>query len=88
MPDFDPLEHTRPEPADQLGRARSFYESVARRRTVREFAEGEIAPHVMHFDESQEFPRDIVRKAGARQLGRRAERVPTPPGPPDGRAPC
>lgn len=34
------------------------------RRTVREFAETEIAPHVMRFDESQEFPREIVRKAG------------------------
>jgi alkylation response protein AidB-like acyl-CoA dehydrogenase len=34
------------------------------RRTVREFAESEIAPHVMKFDESQEFPLDIARKAG------------------------
>jgi putative transcription antitermination factor YqgF len=33
------------------------------RRTVREFAEGEIAPTVMHFDETQEFPRELVRKA-------------------------
>ena len=34
------------------------------RRTVREFAEAEIAPHVMKFDESQEFPREILAKAG------------------------
>src|SRR5262245_64800345 len=33
------------------------------RRTVREFAEAEIAPHRMEYDESQEFPREIVRKA-------------------------
>lgn len=34
------------------------------RRTAREFAEGEIAPTVMEFDESQEFPREIARKCG------------------------
>jgi alkylation response protein AidB-like acyl-CoA dehydrogenase len=34
------------------------------RRTVREFAEGEIAPNVMAFDERQEFPREVLRKAG------------------------
>ena len=34
------------------------------RKTVREFAEGEIAPHVMRFDEAQEFPTDILRRAG------------------------
>jgi len=34
------------------------------RRSVREFAEGEIAPHVMQFDESQEFPREIMKQAG------------------------
>jgi alkylation response protein AidB-like acyl-CoA dehydrogenase len=34
------------------------------RKTVREFAEGEIAPHVMEWDESQEFPRDVMTKAG------------------------
>ena len=32
------------------------------RQTVRDFAESEIKPHVMKFDESQEFPREIVRK--------------------------
>ena len=35
------------------------------RRSVREFAESEIAPHVMTFDEAQEFPREIVKKAAA-----------------------
>ena len=34
------------------------------RQTVREFAESEIAPTVMEYDEKQEFPRDIMMKAG------------------------
>jgi len=34
------------------------------RRTVREFAEQEIAPTVMRYDESQEYPRAIVTRAG------------------------
>jgi len=34
------------------------------RDTVREFAEREIAPTVMHYDERQEFPRGILAKAG------------------------
>ncbi|HZN55194.1 MAG TPA: acyl-CoA dehydrogenase family protein [Candidatus Polarisedimenticolaceae bacterium] len=33
------------------------------RRSVREFAESEIRPHVMHYDEAQEFPRELVRRA-------------------------
>ena len=33
------------------------------RNTVREFAESEILPHVMEFDESQEYPREIMAKA-------------------------
>jgi alkylation response protein AidB-like acyl-CoA dehydrogenase len=32
------------------------------RRTVREFAEAEIRPHVMEWDESQHFPMDLVAK--------------------------
>ncbi len=32
------------------------------RRTVREFAEGEIAPHVMEWDEASKFPSEIVPK--------------------------
>jgi alkylation response protein AidB-like acyl-CoA dehydrogenase len=34
------------------------------RRTVREFAEQEIAPDMMKYDESQEFPRDLMTKVG------------------------
>ena len=37
------------------------------RKAVREFAEGEIAPHVMEWDEAQIFPLDVIRKLG--QLG-------------------
>ncbi len=32
------------------------------RRTVREFAESEIAPHVMEWDEVSQFPSEIVPK--------------------------
>ena len=35
------------------------------RRSVREFAEGEIGPHVMTFDEAQEFPHALVKLAAA-----------------------
>jgi alkylation response protein AidB-like acyl-CoA dehydrogenase len=34
------------------------------RRMVREFAENEIAPKVRYFDETQEFPFEIMRKLG------------------------
>jgi alkylation response protein AidB-like acyl-CoA dehydrogenase len=34
------------------------------RRMVREFAENEIAPRVRHYDETQEFPFDIMWKLG------------------------
>jgi hypothetical protein len=37
------------------------------RKAVREFAEGEILPHVMEWDEAQTFPSEVVRKLG--QLG-------------------
>jgi alkylation response protein AidB-like acyl-CoA dehydrogenase len=33
-------------------------------KTVKEFARTEIAPHVMEWDEAQEFPRDVLRKLG------------------------
>ncbi len=42
-------------------------EQIHLRKSVREFAESEIAPHVMEWDEGQIFPCDIVRKLG--QLG-------------------
>jgi alkylation response protein AidB-like acyl-CoA dehydrogenase len=34
------------------------------RRTVRDFAENEIAPSMMEYDEKQEFPREVVAKLG------------------------
>ncbi|MDE1176066.1 MAG: acyl-CoA dehydrogenase [Edaphobacter sp.] len=34
------------------------------RREVRAFAEREIAPHVMEWDEKSEFPHDVVKKLG------------------------
>ncbi len=34
------------------------------RKSVREFAEAEIAPHVMEWDEGQIFPLEVVRKLG------------------------
>ena len=33
-------------------------------QTVREFCDAEIRPHVMRWDESQEFPREVFRKLG------------------------
>lgn len=40
-------------------------EQIQLRRSVREFAESEIAPHVMEWDEAQTFPLDVIRKLGA-----------------------
>jgi alkylation response protein AidB-like acyl-CoA dehydrogenase len=37
------------------------------RKTLREFTEAEIKPHVMEWDESQKFPLDVFRKLG--QMG-------------------
>jgi alkylation response protein AidB-like acyl-CoA dehydrogenase len=42
-------------------------EQIQLRKAVREFAEGEIAPHVMEWDEEQIFPLEVIRKLG--QLG-------------------
>jgi alkylation response protein AidB-like acyl-CoA dehydrogenase len=42
-------------------------EQLQLRKAVREFAEGEILPHVMEWDEAQTFPLELVRKLG--QLG-------------------
>ena len=39
-------------------------EQQAIRRMVREFAESEIAPHVMEWDEAQTFPRETMRQLG------------------------
>ena len=37
-------------------------EQTLLRRSVREFAESEIKPHVMEWDEAQALPRDLFRK--------------------------
>jgi alkylation response protein AidB-like acyl-CoA dehydrogenase len=42
-------------------------EQLQLRKAVREFAEGEIAPHVMEWDEAQTFPLEVIKKLG--QLG-------------------
>ena len=42
-------------------------EQIQLRKAVREFAEAEIAPHVMEWDEGQIFPLEVIRKLG--QLG-------------------
>ncbi len=39
-------------------------EQVQLRKAVREFAEHEIAPHVMEWDEAQIFPLEVIRKLG------------------------
>jgi acyl-CoA dehydrogenase family member 9 len=39
-------------------------EQLQLRKAVREFAEAEIAPHVMEWDEAQTFPLEVVRKLG------------------------
>src|ERR1700753_878155 len=39
-------------------------EQIALRKAVREFAEAEIAPHVMEWDEAQIFPLDVIHKLG------------------------
>jgi alkylation response protein AidB-like acyl-CoA dehydrogenase len=39
-------------------------EQLAMRKMVREFAESEIAPHVMEWDEAQHFPRETFQKLG------------------------
>ncbi|HTY96481.1 MAG TPA: acyl-CoA dehydrogenase family protein, partial [Solirubrobacteraceae bacterium] len=38
------------------------------RRTVREFAEGEVAPVAEELDRTKSFPYEIVRKLGALNL--------------------
>jgi len=38
-------------------------EQIQLRRTVREFAEQEIGPHVLEWDEEQIFPMEAIKKA-------------------------
>src|SRR5438093_950246 len=45
------------------------------KRIVRDFAENEIRPHVMEWDETQTFPRDVLRKLG--ELGFMGVLIPT-----------
>jgi len=42
-------------------------EQIQLRRAVREFAQAEIAPHVLDWDENQTFPLEVIKKLG--QLG-------------------
>ena len=53
-------------------------EQLAIKRSVREFAEKEIRPHVMEWDESQHFPHEVVGKLA--QLGLMGVALPTPYG--------
>ncbi len=39
-------------------------EQIQLRKTIRDFAEAEIAPHVLEWDESQIFPLEVIKKAG------------------------
>ena len=39
-------------------------EQIHLRKTVREFAEAEIKPHVLEWDETQTFPLEAIKKAG------------------------
>ena len=39
-------------------------EQIQLRKSVREFAEAEIRPHVMEWDEAQTFPAEVIRKLG------------------------
>ena len=45
--------------------ATSSPEQELLRRSIREFAEGELRPHVMEWDEAQEFPRELLEKFAA-----------------------
>ena len=39
-------------------------DQIALRKQVREFAEAEIAPHVLEWDENQTFPLDVIKQCG------------------------
>ncbi len=39
-------------------------EQVQLRKSIRDFAEAEIAPHVLEWDENQIFPLEVIKKAG------------------------
>ena len=46
-------------------------EQKALRKTVRQFAEGEILPHVMEWDEVSHFPVEIMPKLATITVARR-----------------
>ncbi len=46
-------------------------EQVQLRKLVRDFAEKEIGPHVLEWDETQTFPLDVIKTAGEMGLSRR-----------------
>jgi nitroreductase len=60
VPEFDPLEYVRPDPADQVARARAFHQHVARRRTVREFSPDPLPDGLLEW---------LVRAAGTAPSG-------------------
>ncbi len=39
-------------------------EQIQLRRSIRDFAQAEIAPHVLEWDENQIFPLEVIKKAG------------------------
>ena len=42
-------------------------EQIQLRKSIRDFAEAELLPHVLHWDENQIFPLEAIKKGG--QLG-------------------
>ncbi len=51
--------------ADRLGARWGIRNEKVFRQTMREFISREIAPFVNEWDEAEEFPRDLYRKAAA-----------------------
>jgi len=60
VPDLIPLEYVRPDPAEQLARARAFFESADRRRTVRDFSPDALPEGLLEW---------LVRAAGTAPSG-------------------
>src|SRR5579875_3447707 len=40
-------------------------EQIQLRRSIRDFAQTEIAPHVLDWDENQTFPLEVIKKAAS-----------------------
>ena len=60
-----PYRRVRLSPEQARGAASAFLETIRLRRTVREFAETEMRPHVMEWDEAQHFPQELLPKLAA-----------------------